>query len=147
MGIHAKRTHTALPTIQPPDGIHARPAATAALDANKDRPPCGLLPVITSVHSERLEPLRAVQRCFSDTRVRDMACVLVEADGYPALAVSRLDGIGGTLTLGCGYVSAQGRWWIMTRHADGRTVGLAPAREPLKVTQVVIAEMRRRTAA
>ncbi|TDD84100.1 hypothetical protein [Actinomadura rubrisoli] len=75
-----------------------------------------------------------------------MACALVEADGYPALAVSRVDGIGGTFTIGCAYHPRHKQWWIVTAGANGQTAWLALATAPLEAAELAIIEMRRRRA-
>lgn len=70
-----------------------------------------MLRVLEPVHSERLELLRALQVAL--TNVRELAAVLCEDGGYPALSVSRLDG-GGSMRVGCIYHKADRDWWYVT---------------------------------
>ncbi|TDD85927.1 hypothetical protein [Actinomadura rubrisoli] len=105
-----------------------------------------LLHALAAVHSERLEALKAVRAYFSVLGAKDVACALAEAGGYPVLAVSRVDGIGGTLTLGCTYDRRHGQWWITTPGANGQTGWLALAQDPRGAAELAIMEMRRRRA-
>ncbi|WP_242900693.1 hypothetical protein [Actinomadura terrae] len=112
------------------------------MDANVRHSVGALLDGLASLHSERLAALKAVRLAFSEAR--DLACALVECEGYPALAVSRVDGVGGTLTLGCAYHRDRGEWWVVARKADGRPAWIGPARRPVTIARMVIDEMRGR---
>jgi hypothetical protein len=142
MGAHTRQRnlHTQPLPAAPQDG--RIPLSMSDLDANVCRSVGALLDVLASVHSERLAALKAVRLAFSEAR--DLACALVECEGYPALAVSRVDGIGGTLTLGCAYNRDRGEWWVVARKADGGPAWIGPAREPIATARMVVNEMRGR---
>src|SRR5437868_15430972 len=142
MGAHARTSHPGPrpPAVPPRD--HRLPFPASALNAVPGRGTERLLEVLTPVHSERLDALNGVLRCFSD--VRDFAGVLAGADGYPVLAVSQVSGYGGTLTLGCAYHRDLGCWWIVTLGTKGRVAWIAAAREPRRVVRLVVADMRKR---
>ncbi|WP_242908763.1 hypothetical protein [Actinomadura terrae] len=100
--------------------------------------------MIKDLHSERVAALRTVRTYVTDAG--DMACALVAQDGFPALAVSRVDGKAGTLTLGCAYHPDHGEWWfvVLTPRDGVRAAWLVPTRQPLTAANLVIEDMRRR---
>ncbi|WP_131738872.1 hypothetical protein [Actinomadura roseirufa] len=100
--------------------------------------------MIASVHSERTTALGILDMYLS--AVKSVACALVAADCYPALSVRRVDGRGGTLVVGAAYHRDEGQWWFVTREG-GRTVWIAPTREPQTAANLTVAEMSKRVRA
>ncbi len=135
-----------LPLPETVPNAEVRHSGAPALDvgAGAGADVSALLGVLTSVHSERMGALAYVREYLSGER--DIACALVALYGYPALSISRVDGIGGTFTLGCAYRRPPGEWWFVTPCVSGGTEWLARMQEPFKTTQMVLADMRRRTA-
>ncbi|MFP3968568.1 hypothetical protein SMC26_40155 [Actinomadura fulvescens] len=94
--------------------------------------------MLLSAHADRVTALRALQVALTD--YPPLACALVEADGYPALSVSRVDGHG-SRTIRCAYLRDTGDWWFTGTDRHDLPTWIARTRDPRNAARVVALDL------